>query len=157
MATGVDYNRVCMILAVLEKRCRMRMADKDVYVNVAGGLRIVEPAADLGIAVALASSYRGAPVDPELVVAAEIGLAGEVRAVQQTEKRLNEAARLGFARALVAGVSPQPPRPGLEVRRVHLLQEALTLALASAGEEEWPVEENPGTPHPADPTDPTDP
>src|SRR5207248_8374150 len=65
--SGIDYNRACMILAVLEKRCGMRMGDKDVYVNVAGGLKVVEPAVDLGIAVALASSFRDRPVDPALM------------------------------------------------------------------------------------------
>src|SRR6185436_9353135 len=63
-ATGIDYNRVCMLLAVLEKRCSLRMSDKDVYVNVAGGLKVVEPAVDLGLAIALASSFRDRPVDP---------------------------------------------------------------------------------------------
>jgi DNA repair protein RadA/Sms len=104
MTTGVDYNRTCMILAVLERRVGLRMADKDVYVNVAGGLKLTEPAVDLGIAVALASSYRDRPVDPGLVVAGEVGLAGEVRAIQHLEKRLKEAARLGFREALVARV-----------------------------------------------------
>lgn len=102
MATGVDFNRLAMILAVLEKRCGLRMSDKDVYVNVAGGLKVVEPAVDLAIAAALASSYRDVPVDPDTVLAGEVGLAGEVRSVQQTEKRLREAARLGFARAVTA-------------------------------------------------------
>jgi DNA repair protein RadA/Sms len=137
MVTGVDHNRVCMILAVLEKRCRLRMGDKDVYVNVAGGLRVIEPAADLGIAVALASSYRGAPVDPTLALAGEVGLAGEVRAVQQLEKRLNEAARLGFARALAAGAPSPAGRYSLEVRPVQSLAAALTEALAPEGEEDW--------------------
>src|SRR5207248_1431232 len=91
MATGLDYNRVCMILAVLEKRCGLRVGDKDVFVNVPGGVKIAEPAADLGVAVALASSYHDLPVDARLVVSGEVGLSGEVRAVQQTEKRLKEA------------------------------------------------------------------
>lgn len=130
MATGVDYNRACMIMAILEKRCGLRMADKDVYVNVAGGLRVQEPAADLAIAVALGSSYRNLPVDPQVVVAGEVGLAGEVRAVQQTDKRLKEAARLGFRQALVAGANGQAPA-GMEIRRVATVSEALALALAS--------------------------
>jgi DNA repair protein RadA/Sms len=129
MATGLDYNRVCMILAVLEKRCGLRLADKDVYVNVPGGIRVIEPAADLGIAVALVSSYRDAPVDASLVVAGEVGLSGEVRAVQQTEKRLREAERLGFARALAAGYLPRPGSIGMETIPVTELREALQIAL----------------------------
>jgi DNA repair protein RadA/Sms len=131
--TGIDYNRVCMILAVLEKRCGMRMSDKDVYVNVAGGLKVVEPAVDLGIAVALASSFKDRPVDPGAVIAGEVGLAGEVRTVHQTDRRLREALRMGFSRALVPG-----PRPaangltGLEVQEVRSVQEAIGFALTSS-------------------------
>ncbi len=133
LATGVDYNRVCMILAVLEKRCGLRMADKDVYVNVAGGLRIVEPAADLAIAVALASTYRDRPVAAEVVVAGGVGLAGEVRGVQQTEKRLREAARLGFRRGLVARAPAAGREPrlqvDLELHPVATVHDAITAAL----------------------------
>src|SRR5205807_293068 len=118
--TGVDYNRASMILAVLEKRCGMRMGDKDVFVNVAGGLKVVEPAVDLGIAVALASSYKDRPVDPNLVITGEVGLAGEVRSVHQTDRRLREASRMGFARALVPG--PQPASTGLEGLEVGLVR-----------------------------------
>jgi DNA repair protein RadA/Sms len=147
MTTGVDYNRTCMILAVLEKRVGLRMADKDVYVNVAGGLKLTEPAVDLGIAVALASSYRDLPVDPELVVAGEVGLAGEVRAVQQIDKRLKEAARLGFCRALVAGRGRR--RPGgqdpLLVQDVATVRDAVAAALVPEGAREqdgpWLAEE----------------
>jgi DNA repair protein RadA/Sms len=126
--TGIDYNRVCMILAVLEKRCGMRMSDKDVYVNVAGGLKITEPAADLGIAVALASSFRDRPVDPGFIIAGEVGLAGEVRSVHQTDRRLREGARMGFERALT------PPLaaggfPGIEVKPARTVREAVDLAL----------------------------
>jgi DNA repair protein RadA/Sms len=135
MATGLDYNRVCMILAVLEKRCGLRLSDKDVYVNVPGGVKVVEPAADLGVAVALASSYRDVPVDPHLVVAGEVGLSGEVRAVQQTEKRLNEGERLGFRRALAAGYRPRPGAGGIEVVSVSGVREALALALTGEVEE----------------------
>jgi DNA repair protein RadA/Sms len=128
--TGLDYNRVCMLLAVLEKRCGMRMSDKDVYVNVAGGLKIAEPAVDLGVAVALASSFRDRPVDPTLVLAGEVGLAGEVRAVHQTDRRLKEAARMRFARALVP--TPRPngsPPAGLAVAEARTLREAIDKSL----------------------------
>jgi DNA repair protein RadA/Sms len=109
------------------------MADKDVYVNVAGGLKLIEPAVDLGIALAVASSHRDVPVDEALVAAAEVGLAGEVRAVQQTEKRLKEAARLGFTRALVAGRGHGKPAGGkaaFQVEEVETLRDAIQLALA---------------------------
>jgi DNA repair protein RadA/Sms len=131
MTTGVDHNRTAMILAVLEKRTGLRMADKDVYVNVAGGLKLVEPAVDLGIALALASSYRDQPVDPALVVAGEVGLAGEVRAVQQTDKRLKEAERLGFERAITArGIGRQSsPKTALKLEPVAALRDAISLAL----------------------------
>jgi DNA repair protein RadA/Sms len=130
MTTGVDYNRACMILAVLERRVGLRMADKDVYVNVAGGLKLTEPAVDLGIAVALASSYRDRAVDPELVVAGEVGLAGEVRAVQQLEKRLKEASRLGFRQALVARAPRRPPGPSpLATEEVATVAQAIEKAL----------------------------
>lgn len=132
-STGIDYNRVCMILAVLEKRCALRMADKDVYVNVAGGLKVAEPAIDLGIAVALASSYRDRGVDPNLVVFGEVGLAGEVRTVHQSDRRLREASRMGFTRALLPGPRPAGGTPeGLELREVRHVNEAIEQALTGA-------------------------
>lgn len=100
--TGMDPNRVNMVLAVLEKRLGLRIAEQDVFVNVAGGIRIVEPAADLGAAMAIASSFREQPVHPTTILLGEIGLAGEVRAVGQIEKRLREAARQGFTRAIIS-------------------------------------------------------
>jgi DNA repair protein RadA/Sms len=108
------------------------MADKDVFVNVAGGLKLVEPAVDLAVALAVASSHRDTPVDEALVVLGEVGLAGEVRAVQQTDKRLNEAARLGFTRALVAGRARPAPATGkdaFQVEEVESLRDAVQLAL----------------------------
>ena len=122
---GLDYNRACMILAVLEKRCGMRMSDKDVYLNVAGGLKVVEPAVDLAIAVALASSYRDRPVDPALLLAGEVGLAGEVRAVQQMDRRVREGVRMGFQVAIVApGASDKQDLRLIEVRTVREAVEA---------------------------------
>ncbi|CAK0755210.1 DNA repair protein RadA [uncultured Gammaproteobacteria bacterium] len=104
---GWDTARLAMVLAVLEARCGVSIGANDVYLNVAGGLRITEPAADLAVAAALLSSLTGEPVPADAVVFGEIGLSGEVRAVSQTELRLKEAAKLGFARALI------PPRRGL--------------------------------------------
>jgi DNA repair protein RadA/Sms len=90
-----------MILAVLEARCGLAFGGNEVYLNVAGGLRISEPAADLAVAAALVSSLSGRPVPEDMVVFGEIGLSGEVRSVSQAHLRLKEAAKLGFARALV--------------------------------------------------------
>jgi DNA repair protein RadA/Sms len=98
---GWDGSRLAMVLAVLETRCGLVFASHDVYLNVAGGLRIAEPAADLAVAAALVSALSGRPVPPDAVVFGEIGLAGEVRAVSQGDARLKEAAKLGFARAFV--------------------------------------------------------
>ncbi|HXV23293.1 MAG TPA: DNA repair protein RadA [Alphaproteobacteria bacterium] len=98
---GWDSSRLAMVLAVLEARCGLAFAGNEVYLNIAGGLRISEPAADLSVAAALVSSLSGRPVPEDMVVFGEIGLSGEVRSVSQTELRLKEAAKLGFARALV--------------------------------------------------------
>lgn len=100
-AAGVDGNRVSLLLAVLAQRAATDVLDRDVFVNVAGGLRLSEPALDLGIACAIASSARGRAIDASTVVFGEVGLAGEVRAVTLCEQRLAEAARLGFKRALL--------------------------------------------------------
>jgi DNA repair protein RadA/Sms len=100
-AAGVDGNRVALLLAVLAQRASCDVLDRDVFVNVAGGLRLTEPAIDLGIACAIASSARGRAVDPHTIVFGEIGLAGEIRAVPLCEHRLAEAARLGFRRAVL--------------------------------------------------------
>lgn len=129
--TGIDYNRACMILAVLEKRCGLRLSDKDVYVNVAGGLKVVEPAVDLAIAVALASSFRDQPVDPGVVVAGEIGLSGEVRSVNQSDRRLREAQRMGFSRMVLPDGSRTNPAEGIALSEVRTLKEAIDGALGS--------------------------
>ncbi len=100
-AVGVDSNRVAMLLAVLAQRANCDVLDRDVFVNVAGGVRVEEPAMDLGVACAIASSARGRAVDPLTVMFGEVGLAGEIRAVPLCEQRLAEAARLGFTRALI--------------------------------------------------------
>ena len=104
---GWDSNRLSMLLAVLETRCGLRLAAADVYLNVAGGLRVAEPAADLAVAAALASAAANRPTDPDEVFFGEIGLSGEVRQVTQSEARLKEAAKLGFAAACL----PPPSRP----------------------------------------------
>lgn len=98
MADGIDYNRMCLLLAVLEKRLGLKFSDCDVYLNVIGGLRIDDNAADAAIALALCSSFNDVPVSSDLIVAGEIGLSGEVRSVTCTEQRAKEASRIGFKR-----------------------------------------------------------
>ncbi|MGN6111305.1 MAG: magnesium chelatase domain-containing protein, partial [Kofleriaceae bacterium] len=100
-AAGVDGNRVSLLLAVLAQRASCDVLDRDVFVNVAGGIRLTEPAIDLGVACAIASSARGRAIDARTVMFGEVGLAGEIRAVTLFEQRLAEAARLGFKRAIV--------------------------------------------------------
>ncbi|MCL2500061.1 MAG: DNA repair protein RadA [Defluviitaleaceae bacterium] len=95
-ANGMDYNRMVMLMAVLEKRAGYKLATYDSYVNVAGGLRIEEPAADAAIIAAIASCYKNKPIDPSYLIVGEVGLAGELRAVNQPERRITEAARQGF-------------------------------------------------------------
>jgi DNA repair protein RadA/Sms len=127
---GADYNRVCLLLAVLEKRAGFPLQNQDVFVNVAGGVRCQEPAADLGLVVAAASSYADRPVAPDLVLLGEVGLTGEVRAVGGLETRLAEAAALGFTSALVPrSALVAGTRYPLEVRGVGSLDEALGLVI----------------------------
>ncbi len=125
-ANGVDPNRLHMIVAVLEKRAAVPLAGADVFVNVAGGVRVGEPAADLGLAMAIAGSLRDRSLPPGTVVVGEVGLGGEVRRVGRLDRRLQEAARRGFTRAIVPqGVAACPD--GMEVSEVRDLVEALEL------------------------------
>jgi len=94
--SGADPGRLAMLAAILEKKLGLMLADQDVYLNLAGGIRVVEPAADLAIALAVSSSFRNAAVDPGTVVFREVGLTGEVRGVSNPEARVKEAAKLGF-------------------------------------------------------------
>lgn len=126
-ALGVDSNRVALLAAVLEKKVGMEILGCDLFVNVAGGLSVDDPAADLATVAALASSFRDKPLPGRTLVLGEVGLAGEVRAVSQPEIRLAEAARLGFGRAFVpAANARQVEKPaGLEVVPVETVAEAL--------------------------------
>ena len=101
MSNGIDLNRVILLIAVLEKRARMNLSNSDVYINVAGGLRIDEPAADLGICVAIATGQADVLLPSDMLFVGEVGLGGELRAVSQLEKRLSEASKLGFTSAIV--------------------------------------------------------
>jgi len=130
--SGVDSNRVNLILAVLEKRCGLRLGNQDVFVNVAGGVRVGEPAADLAIAVATASNYHEKPADPSTIFCGEVGLGGEVRAVGHIEKRVREAARLGFKRAVIAGrnrTALARAKIAIELVGVDTVQQAIDKAL----------------------------
>ena len=101
MASGVDQGRLSLLLAVLEKRAGLRLYDQDVYINIAGGMTLTEPAADLALCAAVTSSLRSRPIGADFAVMGEVGLAGEVRAVPQAERRLHECARLGFANVVL--------------------------------------------------------
>ncbi|RMH45230.1 MAG: DNA repair protein RadA [Deltaproteobacteria bacterium] len=126
-AAGVDGNRVSLLLAVLAQRAGCDVISQDVFVNVAGGVRLAEPAIDLGVACAVASSARGRAVDPRTVVFGEVGLAGEVRAVHLAELRLAEAAKLGFTRAIVPAHNAKrlDGTPALELVPVRHVDQAL--------------------------------
>lgn len=100
-ATGMDYNRVVMLLAVLEKRCNMDFSSFDAYVNIAGGLRILEPSLDTAVIAALASSYKNIPMDHNTIIFGEVGLAGEIRGITHAQKRIQEAKKLGFKRCIM--------------------------------------------------------
>src|SRR5699024_2401849 len=104
-ATGTDYNRVNLLMAVLEKLLGLSLSSCDAYVNIAGGIRMNEPAIDLGIVLALVSSYRNRPIDEKTIVFGEVGLSGEVRAVNMPEQRVNEAKKLGFETCILPEVS----------------------------------------------------
>jgi DNA repair protein RadA/Sms len=131
MANGVELNRVSLLLAVMEKRLGMHLSGQDVYVNVVGGMRIDEPAIDLGIVAAVTSSLREAPVDPHTLVLGEVGLGGEVRAISQADLRIREAAKMGFRRCLLPerNMSKLDPIDGIELIGIHELREALDAAL----------------------------
>ncbi len=100
-STGMDYNRVNLLMAVIEKRGSLQIGGMDAYVNIAGGIRVNEPALDLSVVLALMSSFRNKPVDPLTVAFGEVGLSGEVRAVSQAELRVNEAKKLGFTKVVL--------------------------------------------------------
>ncbi|PWC52793.1 DNA repair protein RadA [Azospirillum sp. TSO22-1] len=132
---GWDSGRLAMVLAVLEARCGVQIGANDVYLNVAGGLKVTEPAADLAVAAALVSSLTGEPVPPDAVVFGEIGLSGEVRAVSQTDTRLKEAAKLGFSTAVIpARRSGGKGDTSLRTVELHHLGELMPLFQTDGGQ-----------------------
>jgi DNA repair protein RadA/Sms len=134
-ASGVDPNRLALLVAVLGRRAGIALGSHDVYANLAGGLSVGEPGLDLPLALALASSLRDRPIVPGTVAIGEVGLLGELRSVSGLDRRLREAARLGFTRALVPRPRGRelPAIPGLEVVVVGTLRDAVRAALAASG------------------------
>ena len=128
-AIGTDFNRVNLLMAVLEKRLGVQMSDCDAYVNLAGGMRIVEPAIDLGIAMAIVSGFRNKVIDDKLIAFGEIGLSGEVRGVSMAEQRVMEAAKLGFTTCVVPEVDRSRIRSieGIKVIGVRTVRDAIDL------------------------------
>lgn len=134
MATGVDFNRITMLMAVLEKRVGMQLYNFDAYVNVVGGVKVDEPACDLGIITAVASSFKNSAVDPGTVMIGEVGLTGEVRAVSQIEKRVMEAKRIGFKCCVIPSgnlkmVKQIAGLSDIEIKAIGNVQEALEILI----------------------------
>ena len=127
MTSGLDQNRLSLLLAVIEKRAGLNLVADDVFVNVAGGISVDEPAADLGIVAAVASSVRNRPIKPATAVFGEVGLAGEVRGVAQASLRVREAAQMGFVRCIVpqGNCAPDDAPPGCDLVPVRNVSEAL--------------------------------
>ncbi len=130
-ATGIDYNRVVILMAVLEKRAGMDLGSYDSYVNLAGGIKMNEPALDLGVIVAIASSFRDRTIDPYTIVFGEVGLTGEVRGVNMAEKRVLEAAKLGFKKCILpkANLKGLKDIPGMQLNGVSNISEVLELII----------------------------
>ncbi len=134
MSLGIDPNRTNLLLAVLEKRVGLELLGDDVFVSVAGGLEVAEPAADLGVAAAVASSFRNRPVPPHTALFGEVGLAGEVRGVGQTALRIREAAQMGFTRCILPARSvPDERGEDVELVGVETLEEALGRLFETSG------------------------
>jgi DNA repair protein RadA/Sms len=137
--TGIDYNRLQQILAVLEKRVGVPLSKLDAYVASVGGLGVGEPAADLGVAIAIVASFRDRIVDPRTVLIGEVGLGGQVRLVSQMELRLKEAAKLGFKRAIVPKGQSLPDDIGLEIVPISKVIDAIIAAIPSERSGNFPV------------------
>lgn len=130
MTTGTDYNRVAMLMAVLDKRLGLHLGNYDVFVNIVGGLKINEPAIDLGIASAVVSSFQNKPINKDTVVIGEMGLTGEVRSVSHLEKRLSEAYKLGFTKAVIPYSNYKlREKYSIEMEKVRTVGEALEIIL----------------------------
>ena len=128
-AAGTDYNRVNLLMAVLEKRVGLPLSNYDAYINIAGGIRMNEPAIDLGIVMAIVSSYKNQSISPGTIVFGEVGLSGEVRAVSMPEQRVAEARKLGFKTCIMPQVSKDMLKKieGIEVIGVKSVNQAMNL------------------------------
>ncbi|HOD27960.1 MAG TPA: DNA repair protein RadA [Syntrophales bacterium] len=124
---GVDHNRVSLLVAVMDKVCGLHLSGHDIFINVAGGVKVDEPAVDLGLVASMASSFLDRPVAPGTVVFGEVGLTGEVRGISQMETRLKEAARMGFTRCILPAGTPAGRRPesGIEMFGIRSLRDLL--------------------------------
>jgi DNA repair protein RadA/Sms len=128
-AQGIDANRVSLLVAVMEKRLGVHLNNQDIFLNIAGGMRVEEPAADIGVIAAIASNYKDQVIDPEMVVFGEVGLGGEMRGVSQSEVRVGEAARLGFKRCLLPRQNQEKMKgvKGIELIGIRTVQEAIKI------------------------------
>src|SRR6185295_8906044 len=129
MTLGLDPNRTSLLLAVLEKRVGLELLTDDVFVSAAGGLEVTEPAADLGVAAAIASSFRNRPLPAHTAVFGEVGLGGEVRGVGQAALRVREAAQMGFTRCVLPARNVPSDASGIELVGVDTLEAALARLL----------------------------
>lgn len=130
-ATGVDYNRVSLLMAVLEKRVGMQIQNQDIYINVVGGIKINEPSIDLGIVMAIASSFRNIPIDGNVAITGEVGLTGEVRAVSFIEKRIAECKKLGFTKIIIPKSNYEAVKDvkGIDICPVDSVRQAINMVL----------------------------
>jgi DNA repair protein RadA/Sms len=131
-ATGVDYNRVSLLMAVLEKRVGMQIQNQDVYINVVGGMKVNEPSVDLGIIMSIASSFRNIPIDEKLAITGEVGLTGEIRAVSFIEKRIAECKKLGFTKMVIPKSNYDAIKDnikGIEIYPVDSVRQAINIIL----------------------------
>ena len=133
VAVGLEYNRLLQVIAVLEKKVGLNLSKQDVYVNVAGGLDVVEPSYDLALSLAIISSIRDIPISPTTVIIGEVGLLGEIRYVENLERRLKEAKKLGFKRAIIPFINEKVynnvSQIGIEIKRVKKITDAIVEGL----------------------------
>ena len=128
MATGMDYNRMVLLLAIMEKRLGLQLQNLDAYINVVGGMKIDEPALDLAVVSVLYSSFRNFEIPEDMMIIGEVGLTGEVRNIQHIEKRLKEGAKLGFKRCIMPkGNARGLENTGLELLPVDNISKALNI------------------------------
>jgi len=129
MTTGADFNRTSLIIAVLEKKIGLKLYNQDVFVNVGGGMKLLEPALDLAVAASIVSSFRNRPIPRDSVFMGEVGLTGEIRHISQIDKRILEAERMGMARAILPHANLKGLKPGgkMQLKGVKTLSDALMM------------------------------